>query len=120
MLEVGSRRRNQPAPPHVTFEALTEPNRDPARPWLVLLDDEQRPRLVEIEKPCLVVWSSLWAKRPDAVVCSDLPFDRSERGTDLRWTLLVNEPMPDVVLVGHMRKRLNQLINANLRYTFGQ
>ncbi|MEE3920873.1 hypothetical protein V2I01_29940 [Micromonospora sp. BRA006-A] len=41
-------------------------------------------------------------------------------GTRLRWTLLVAEPLPDPSLLGHLRKRLNQLINANLRYTFGQ
>src|ERR1700742_1733262 len=115
MLEAGSRKRNQPAPPHVMFEALTQPDRDPARPWLELLDDEQRPRVVEASKPGLVVWSSLWIKRPDAIVRFDLPPDRSGYGTDLRWTLLVDEPMPDAPLVGHMRKRLNQLINANLR-----
>jgi hypothetical protein len=63
MLEAGSRKRNQPAPPHIMFEALTQFDRDPARPWLEL---------------------------------------------------------PDAALVGHMRKRLNQLINANLRFTFGQ
>jgi hypothetical protein len=34
--------------------------------------------------------------------------------------LHVEEPVPAEVLVGHMRKRLNQLINANLRFTFGQ
>lgn len=120
MLEAGSRKRSQPAPPHVVFEALIRPDRDPARPWLELLDDEQRPRLVESDKPGLVVWSSLWTKRPDAIVRFDLPADSSGYGTDLRWTLLVDEPMPDAALVGHMRKRLNQLINANLRYTFGQ
>lgn len=119
MLEAGSRKRNQPAPPHVVFEALTEPNRDPARPWLELLDDEQRPRLLEADKPALVVWSSLWTRRPDAIVRFDLPADGGQ-GTDLRWTLLVDEPMPDAALVGHMRNRLNQLINASLRYTFGQ
>jgi hypothetical protein len=27
---------------------------------------------------------------------------------------------PGDALTGHLRKRLNQLINANLRYTFGQ
>ena len=91
-----------------------------ARPWLELLDDEQRPRLVEASEPGLVVWSSLWIKRPDAIVLFDLPSDSSGDGTDLRWTLLVDEPMPDASLVGHMRKRLNQLINANLRFTFGQ
>jgi hypothetical protein len=102
------------------FEALTQPDRDPARPWLELLDDEQRPRVVEVSDPDLVVWSSLWTKRPDAIVRFDLPRDRSGYGTDLRWTLLVDDPMPDASLVGHMRKRINQLINANLRFTFGQ
>jgi hypothetical protein len=29
----------------VVFEALAEPNRDPARPWLTLLPDEQWPTL---------------------------------------------------------------------------
>jgi hypothetical protein len=120
MLEVGSRKRNQPAPPHVLFEALTQPDRDPARSWLKLLDDEQPPRLLETSQPDLVVWSSLWTKRPDAIVRFDLPVDRSGYGTDLRWTLLVDEPGPDDSLLGHMRKRLNQLINANLRFTFGQ
>jgi hypothetical protein len=120
MLEAGSRKRNQPAPPRILFEALTQPDRDPARPWLELLDDEQRPQVMEADEPGLVVWSSLWTKRPDAMVRFDLPADSSGYGTDLRWTLLVDEPMPDAALVGHMRKRLNQLINANLRYTFGQ
>jgi hypothetical protein len=118
MLEVGSRKRSQPAPPHVVFEALTRPDRDPTRPWLKLLDDEQRPRLIEADKPGLVVWSSLWTKRPDAIVRFDLEGAGYE--TDLRWTLLVDEPMPEAPLAGHMRKRLNQLINANLRFTFGQ
>lgn len=49
----------------------------------------------------------------------DLPSDGGG-GTDLRWTLLVAEPLPESSLLGHMCKRLNQLINANLRYTFGQ
>jgi hypothetical protein len=43
MLEAGRRQRNQPAPPHAVFEALTEPARDPDRQWLVLLDDEIEP-----------------------------------------------------------------------------
>jgi hypothetical protein len=41
-------------------------------------------------------------------------------GTNLRWTLYVNEPPPHDALIAHMRKRMNQLINANLRFTFGQ
>ena len=119
MLEAGSRRRNQPAPPHVLFEVLTDPDRDAARPWLLLLDDEQLPQLIDTREPDFVVWSSLWKKRPDARVRFDLVSDGAA-GTDLRWTLLVNEPLPDPSLLGHLRKRLNELINANLRYTFGQ
>ncbi|HEY8730316.1 MAG TPA: hypothetical protein VIL94_12085 [Acidothermaceae bacterium] len=41
-------------------------------------------------------------------------------GTALRWTLYVDEPVPDDPLTGHLRKRLNELINADLRSTFGQ
>jgi hypothetical protein len=33
---------------------------------------------------------------------------------------LVSEPVPDEAFIGRMRYRLNQLINAELRYTFGQ
>ena len=119
MLEAGSRTRDQPAPPAVVFEALTEPDRDPARPWLRLLDDEQPPRILRAERPHLVIWSSLWSRRPDAQVRFDLASDGGG-GTQLRWTLLAAEPLPDPSLLGHLRKRLNELINANLRYTFGQ
>lgn len=118
MLEAGNRRRSQPAPPHAIFEALTEPDRDPTRPWLLLLDDEQPPRTLQAKKPDLVVWSSIWRKRPDAIVRFELPPDGAA-GTNLRWILLLENPMPEPSLTGHMRKRLNQLINANLRFTFG-
>jgi hypothetical protein len=119
VLEAGSRQRSQPAPPHVVFGALTDADRDPARKWLVLLDDEQPPRVIDAEEPGFVVWSSLWAKRPDARIRLDLAIDGTG-GTRLRWTLFVEEPLPDPSLLGHLRKRLNELINANLRYTFGQ
>ena len=119
MTEIGRRRRNQPAPPHVVFEALTYPDRPGARRWFELLDDEQRPRLLDAEAPSTVVWSSIWMKRPDAVITFDLHADGAG-GTDLCWTLLVDDPAPDAALLGHMRKRLNVLINAELRYSFGQ
>jgi hypothetical protein len=100
-------------------ESLMEPDRDPARSWLRLLADEVRPRIVEARPPELVVWSSLWPSRPDALVRFDLAPD-GRGGTDLRWTLLVDEPLPDASKLGHLRKRLNQLINADLRYSYGQ
>ncbi|HEY5853460.1 MAG TPA: hypothetical protein VIW24_05235 [Aldersonia sp.] len=69
-------------------------------------------------RPERVVWGSIWARYPDAVI----EFDLSARGgsTDLRWTLYVRPPAPSPAAIGHLRKRMNELINANLRYTFGQ
>ena len=112
--------RNQPAPPHVIFEALEAPDRDPTRAWLLLLEDERRPVVLARHEPHMLVWSSLWIKRPDAQVQFDLPVGETGTGTDLRWTLLVEEPLPDTALLGHLRKRLNVLINGNLRYSLGQ
>lgn len=120
MPEAGRRCRAQPAPPWAVYEALVEPNRDPTRRWLTLLDDEIEPAILESDEPDLVVWSSLWSKRPDARLRFDLPTGRSGQGTDLSWTLTVDEPMPAPALLGHMRRRINELINANLRYSFGQ
>lgn len=120
MREIGSRKRNQPAPPHIIFEALTQPNRDRRRPWLILLADEVEPKLLKATHPDTVVWSSLWKRRPDAVIHFDLLQDKGGQGTDLRWRLEVEEPLPDDGMIGHMRTRLNELINANLRYSFGQ
>jgi hypothetical protein len=119
MREAGRRQRSQPAPPRVVFEALADPDRGSARRWLSLLDDERPPQVIDAEKPDVIVWSSLWERRPDARVRFDLASDGAA-GTLVRWTLLVEEPLPDPSLLGHMRKRLNELINANLRYTFGQ
>jgi hypothetical protein len=96
MVESGSRKRNQPAPPHAVFEALIEPNRDPARPWLLLLDDEHRPQTMQADKPQLVVWTSIWNKRPDALTRFDLRSDNAA-GTDLRWTLLLAEPFAGAI-----------------------
>ncbi len=83
---MAGRTRNQPAPPHVLFEALIQPDRDPHRPWLHLLDDEQPPRVLEVDPPSLVVWSSIWVRRPDARIRFDLPYDSGRQGTDLRFT----------------------------------
>jgi hypothetical protein len=109
--------KRQPAPTWVAFESLSQPTRPDGRRWLDLLDDEHAPQILEAQEPTLVVWSSIWNRRPDARVRFDLDGDSS--GTDLRWTLLVDEPEPGPELTGHMCKRLNQLINAELRYSFG-
>ena len=118
MEEIRSRRRNLPAPPRAVFEDLCGPHRQPVRPWLLLLDDETEPTVIESHRPDKVVWSSLWLTRPDARVQFDL--EDGDGGTDLRWTLYVDEPAPDERFTRYMRKRIGELINANLRYTYGQ
>jgi hypothetical protein len=119
-VEAISRKRNQPAPPHVLYEALTQPNRDPSRPWLLLQEGELTPAIVKTEEPNLVVWSSLWSERPEATIRFELPRDDAGQGTDLRWTLELDEPLPDRTRLIEMRKRINLLINGNLRDTFDQ
>ena len=114
MIEVTSRAKSQPAPDWVLFEALTEPDRDAARRWLLLGPGERHPEILESREPDLVVWSSLWDDRPDARIRFDVTHARG-----LRWTLLVDEPAPDEATVREMRHRINTLINGNLRGTFG-
>jgi hypothetical protein len=114
---LGTRARSQPVPPRFVYEALTEPNRDPERPWLRLLDDEIPPTVLTSTEHELVTWSSIWIKRPEAQIRFDIAADG--QGSNLRWTLLDPEALGPAA-VGHMRKRLNQLINAELRFSFGQ
>jgi hypothetical protein len=38
----------------------------------------------------------------------------------LRWGLWLADPAPDGELVRHFRRRINELINAGLRFTYGQ
>ena len=120
MIEIGSRARTQAPPPTVLFEALTQPDRPGAREWLLLADDEESPSVLEAVDPVLVVWSSLWLKRPDARIRFDIEPDGRSAGSTLRWTLSVEPPRPDDALVGHLRKRMNELVNRDLRYSFGQ
>lgn len=118
MIELGGRKRDQPPPPSVVWESLTEPNRDTSRQWLQLRDDEVAPRVLEAAKPSLVVWSSLWPDRPDDQIRFDL--EPSGSGCSLGWTLLTPVDPPDATRLGELRYRLNFLINGELRYSFGQ
>ncbi|MGV9713701.1 hypothetical protein ACWDTI_23910 [Gordonia sp. NPDC003424] len=115
---IASKKRNQPAPPAVVFDDLVSPDRQPGRPWLHLLDDEIAPAVIESVRPNRVVWSSLWTKRADARIAFDLSADGV--GTALRWTLIVEPPVPDDRQFRHLCQRIGTLINANLRYTYGQ
>jgi hypothetical protein len=116
MTVVASKRKSMPPPPSVMYEALTQPNRDPARPWMG--KTTQQPRILESDFPSLVVWSSLWAARPDATIRFDL--EPGAGGTYVRWTLSLDEPLPDDSTILSMRTKIGRLIFAELRHTFGQ
>jgi len=114
---VGERIRDLPAPPTAVFADLVEPNRQPSRHWLVLLGDETLPTVLDAEEFTRVRWSSLWHRRPDAVL--DIELTGSGGGTAVHRTLIADDPAPDVSLNGHMRKRVNELLFAHLRYSYG-
>jgi hypothetical protein len=74
--------------------------------------------IVEAESPTLVVWSSLWPSRPNDQVHFQLTAVAGE--TLLRFTLLTPAELPDQSKTGHLRRRLNQLLFADLRFSYGQ
>ncbi|WP_101787525.1 hypothetical protein [Nonomuraea indica] len=119
MIELGARERRQPPPPRIVWESLTDPWRPGGRQWLDLNPDEVSPRILRAVEPELVVWSSLWPERPDDEIRYDLrPAD--DGGCSLRWTLLTPAEAPEQAVIGRLRHRLNFLINAQLRFSFGQ
>jgi hypothetical protein len=97
---------------------LTLPRDPAARQWLELLDDEVDPRILASVEPDLVVWSSLWPDRPDESIRFDLAPEGD--GCRLRWTLFTAGPPPSDSRLGHLRFRLNVLINDRLRRSYGQ
>lgn len=116
--EIGSRARKLPAPPRAVWESLTEPRRPGARPWLNLLPDEVEPRILEAEPPNRLVWSSLWLDRPQDQIALELTAADGE--TLLKFTLLTPDDVPDDSKKGHLRRRLNELLFADLRFSYGQ
>src|SRR5262245_2367702 len=110
--------RTQQAPARVVWLSLMQPRDHAARQWLDLLDDEVDPRVLESVAPVLVVWSSLWPDRPYERIRFDIVAATS--GCQLRWTLLTDGSPPTQSKLGHMRSRLNILINERLRLSYGQ
>jgi uncharacterized protein YndB with AHSA1/START domain len=116
--ELGRRTKTLPAPPNIVWESLTDPHRDRTRPWLFLRPDEVEPQILEAKAPDLVVWSSLWPETPDQVIRFELARS-SDSGTLLTWTLTSPVEL-DPAAVGHRRFRLNHLLWADLRYSYGR
>ncbi|GGL89608.1 hypothetical protein [Nakamurella endophytica] len=117
-VEIAGRRKGQPAPPHIVWRSLTDPHEPGTRPWLSLRDDEVEPVILSATSPVEVVWSSIFPQRPDDRIRFQLAPDGY--GTLLTWSLTVAaDDLPDAGHVGHARYRLNQLVNAELRYSYG-
>ncbi|WFE54261.1 hypothetical protein [Micromonospora sp. WMMD1155] len=117
--ELGSRARRQPAPAHIRWRSLRDPY-EAGRPWLELFDDEAPPRVVAGYAPVLLVWSSLWPHRPLDLIRFDLSPGLPGGDCILRWTLTTDGDLPSESTVGHLRHRLNYLVNDRLRLSYGQ
>jgi hypothetical protein len=112
------RARKLPVPQAIVWDSLVTPNEPAARPWLDLLEDEVEPHVLFARKPDEVVWSSLWPSRPNDTV--HLTLSTSGSQTLLRFTLLTPDELPDPSKTGHLRRRLNHLLFADLRFSYGQ
>ncbi|MFN8076752.1 MAG: hypothetical protein U0Q15_15225 [Kineosporiaceae bacterium] len=118
MIEIGARTLRLPAPPRVVHADLAAPATDGPRAWWRPLDDERLPTVIDAVAPSSLAWTGMWLRRPDAAVRFELAAEDS--GTRLAWRLLVEEPEPEAGLVGHLRLRVNRVLNADLRFSYGQ
>ncbi|QQS00370.1 MAG: hypothetical protein IPK37_16115 [Austwickia sp.] len=116
---IADRTRPLPAPPPVVWADLAEPRAEGTRAWLRLLPDEVPPRVLSSYAPRTLVWSSLWIRHPALVVRLDCRPD----GPATRLRVCIEAP-DDLALsdaaVGHVRHRINHLLFADLRATYGQ
>jgi hypothetical protein len=85
---------------------------------LLLHADEREPRLLEADAPHHVLWASLWPSRPDDTIRFAIQADAGS-GSSLEWELLSDQPEPPAEVLGHLRHRLNELVNRDLRQSFG-
>ena len=115
---VAGQSKTQPAPPAVIWETLADPHRAGSRSWLVLGGGEIEPVVIESRHPTRVIWSSLWADRPDDRICFDIEADR--QGSRLTWSLDALHPEPALETLDRMRHRINSLINGEMRLSFGR
>ena len=118
MQEYGRRAQRLPAPPGVVWDSLNNPDAPRTRPWLNLVRDEVAPAVLEGVRPERLVWSSLWPDRPRDRIIFELSDDSGE--TSLQFTLLTPDELPDQSTTGYLRKRMNYLLFADLRFSYGQ
>lgn len=118
MQEYGRRSQRLPAPPSAVWDSLANPQNPRARPWLNLVRDEVPPTVLESSRPERVVWSSLWPGRPRDLIVLELSDARGE--TRLEFSVSTPDDLPDQSTIGYLRKRINHLLFADLRFSYGQ
>jgi hypothetical protein len=94
VIEAGFGKRNQPAPPHVVFESLTQPGRDPCRPWLLVLDDERAPQLLRVDHPSLVTLIGTLAQEHRVAIRVVVP-GHYPHGASVQPAAATDAPEPD-------------------------
>jgi hypothetical protein len=109
-----SRSKTHAPPASAIYEALSDPLADQARrEWLDLRDGELPPRVIQAVFPSLVIWASLWPDRPDDQIRFDIEDQR------ITWTLMGDASGEDEDRLDQLRYRLDMMINADLRISFG-
>lgn len=84
-----------------------------------MLDDEVEPTVLRSVEERSIVWSSLWPSRPRDEVWLEVA-DAGGGETLLTFRLLTPDEAPDESKLGHLRFRLNHLLFADLRFSYGQ
>lgn len=99
------------------FESLIRPQWPQARHWLNLFENERPPRILWSSPSDEVTWSSTWTHHPEV----EIRFGLSPRncGTSVRVELHAPEPVPSEASIGHLRKRILELIFRDLQYSYG-
>lgn len=78
-------------------------------------------RARKLPAPPPIVWDSLTSpEKSGARPWLDLELAADGTETLLRFTLLTPDERPDDSKTGHIRRRINQLLFADLRFSYGQ
>jgi hypothetical protein len=118
LIALAQRRKTQPPPPWIIWELLSDPFQSEDRPWFDRRDGEQPPMILSATKPQAITRSSIWSDHAELII--EFQIEPCGPGAAVTWTLLGPEGCLDDLEIRQRRRRLNQLINGQLRDTFDQ
>lgn len=117
---IADRTRSLPAPVGIVHADLIRPTTDGPRAWLKLLPDEVPP-VTHPGGDLTLVWASIWTRHPELTI--HLTCTPDGAGCRLRFVVHAPDATPGVdddAWIGHIRRRLNQLLFGELRFSYGQ